>query len=192
MSTCTAPSAAAITLADPLSIAARSGGSTTSICASRSASPRPLVVVAAPVVPNHSNVPSRVVARTASIASTMSACFFVPHARWTRSSAPSTTSTAPDGIFSIRSGIPASRHRLARVRPSARARRRASRCRGRGFLDGGRRSSSLRASRRAMSYFALTIVSANDVPIYARDFTAREDDGARAEVRPEASERANE
>jgi hypothetical protein len=45
MSTCTAPSAAAITLADPLSIAARSGGSTTSICASRSASPRPLVVV---------------------------------------------------------------------------------------------------------------------------------------------------
>jgi len=43
-----------------------------------------------------------------------------------------------------------------------------------------------------MSYFALTIVSANDVPIYARDFTAREDDGARAEVRPEASERANE
>ena len=81
---------------------------------------------------------------------------------------------------------------LARVRPSARARRRASRCRGRGFLDGGRRSSSLRASRRAMSYFALTIVSANDVPIYARDFTAREDDGARAEVRPEASERANE
>ena len=38
-----------------------------------------------------------------------------------------------------------------------------------------------------MSYFALTVVSANDVPIYTRDFTAREDDGARAEVRLRAN-----
>ena len=218
MSTCTAPSAAAITLADPLSIAARSGGSTTSICASRSASPRPLVVVVVVVdafVPNDSNVPSRVVARTASIASTIVRVFLRParaldaleralddvhRARWhlldsLRESPPRVTvSRARRRALAI-----AARFAVSRVR--ARPRRGASRGvarRGVAVAESAtamswRDNPSFGASRRAMSYFALTVVSANDVPIYARDFTAREDDGARAEVRPEGERvRANE